>query len=124
MYFQQYWKCARPLPLGSLPRARGLCPFAARSLRQFRRQVCRPVAQAQADRHIQLDQVCETEQRQPAATCIGAAPLLHAEVPWQSWLAVVHEDDEDLMPYLASPYDNFIKIIFVAYWNGLVLLFS
>ena len=66
--------------------ARGLCTFAARSLRQ----VCRAAAQAQTDRKIQSDLVCATEQRQPAATCTGA-PLLRAEVPWQSWLAVVHE---------------------------------
>ena len=56
---------------------RGLYTFAARSLRQ----VCRK---------IQSDLVCTTEQRQPVATCTGA-PLLRAEVPWQSWLAVVHE---------------------------------
>ena len=66
--------------------ARGLCTFAARSLRQ----VCRAAAQAQTDRQIQSDLVCATEQRQPVATCTGA-PLLRAEVPWQSWLAVVHE---------------------------------
>ena len=66
--------------------ARGLCTFAARSLRQ----VCRAAAQAQTDRQIQSDLVCATEQLQPVATCTGA-PLLRAEVPWQSWLAVVHE---------------------------------
>ena len=60
--------------------------FAARSLRQ----VCRAAAQAQADRQIQSDQVCATEQRRPAATCTGA-PWLRAEVPWQSWLAVDHD---------------------------------
>ena len=46
--------------------------------------------QAQADRQIQSDQVCATEQRRPAATCTGA-PWLRAEVPWQSWLAVDHD---------------------------------
>ena len=59
--------------------------FAARSLRQ----VCRAAAQAQADRQIQSDQVCATEQLRPAATCTGA-PWMRAEVPWQSWLAVDH----------------------------------
>ena len=46
--------------------------------------------QRKAHRKIQSDLVCATEQRQPAATCTGA-PSLRAEVPWQSWLAVVHE---------------------------------
>ncbi len=58
------------------------CPLAARSLWQ----VCREAAQAQADCHIQLDQVCATEQRQPAATCT-CAPLLkcHGNLGWQSF---------------------------------------
>jgi hypothetical protein len=62
--------------------ARGLCPFAARSLWQ----VCRAAAQAQADCHIQSDQVCTTEQRQQAATCTGA-PLqkCHGNLGWQSF---------------------------------------
>jgi len=52
--------------------------------------ICRAAAQAQADRRIQSDQVCATEQRRPAATCTGA-PWLRADVPWQSWLAIDHE---------------------------------
>ncbi len=69
-------------------------PAPARGLCKLRRAVptaiCRAAAQAQADRRIQSDQVCATEQRRPAATCTGA-PWLRAEVPWQSWLAVDHE---------------------------------
>ena len=42
--------------------------------------ICRAAAQAQADRRIQSDQVCATEQRRPAATCTGA-PWLRADVP-------------------------------------------
>ena len=63
-----------------------LCTFTARLLRQ----VCRAAAQAHADRQIQSDQVCATDQQKLAATCTGV-PQLRAEVPWQSWLAVVHE---------------------------------
>jgi hypothetical protein len=66
--------------------ARGLCNLRRASLRQ----VCRAAAQAQADRRIQSDQVCATEQRRPAATCTDA-PWMRAEVPWQSWLAFDHE---------------------------------
>ena len=69
-------------------------PAPARGLCKLRRAVptaiCRAAAQAQADRRIQSDQVCATEQRRPAATCTGA-PWLRAEVPWQSWLAVDHD---------------------------------
>jgi hypothetical protein len=94
MYFQQYFllyfSCT--FTTVTVP-SRLLCvrwrrravsaTFAARSLRQ----VCRAAAQAQADRRIQSDQVCATEQQRPAATCTGA-PWLRAEVSWQSWLAV------------------------------------
>ena len=66
--------------------ARGLCPFAARSLWQ----VCRAAAQAQADCHIQSDQVCADELWTAAASGDLYRRAL-AEVPWQSWLAVVHE---------------------------------
>ena len=69
-------------------------PAPGRSLCKLRRAVptaiCRAAAQAQADRRIQSDQVCATEQRRPAATCTGA-PWLRADVPWQSWLAIDHE---------------------------------
>ncbi len=58
--------------------------FAARSLLQ----VCHAAAQAQADRSMQSDQVCAAGQRR---TCTGA-PWLRAEAPWQSWLAVDHEE--------------------------------
>jgi hypothetical protein len=62
--------------------ARGPSPFAARSLWQ----VCRAAAQAQADCHIQSDQVCATEQRQPAAICTGAPWLkCHGNLGWQSF---------------------------------------
>ena len=42
--------------------------------------------QIEADCHIQSDQVCATEQRQPAATCTGA-PLqkCHGNLGWQSF---------------------------------------
>jgi hypothetical protein len=61
----------------ALPGA-GLRTFAARSLRQ----VCRAAAQAQADRQIQSDQFCATNQRAAGA---GNLDRHASAVPWQSW---------------------------------------
>jgi hypothetical protein len=91
--------------INSIKNAHGLCPFGLCPLRAVsapspRGRCGKFVARQRADCHIQSDQVCATEQRQPEATCTGA-PLLRPEVPWQSWLAVVHEvtTEQRLMQY-------------------------
>ena len=56
-------------------------PVSALSPRSLQ-QVCRTAAQAQADRQIQSDQVCATNERAAGAGNLDRHALA---VPWQSW---------------------------------------